>query len=51
MRLIQKIGVERVEWLEGNHEAPHWKKDDYLRIEADAKAMLKEMINGLQENT
>lgn len=46
MRLIQKIGIERVEWLEGPHEAPHWKKDDYLRIEADAKEKLKEMKHG-----
>ena len=43
IRLIQKIGVDRVEWLEGNHEAPHWKKDDYLRIEAEHKQLLKEL--------
>lgn len=43
IRLIQKIGIERVEWLEGNHEAPHWKKDDYLRIEAEHKQLLKEL--------
>ncbi len=43
IRLIQKIGVDRVEWLEGNHPAPHWKKDDYLRIEAEHKQLLKEL--------
>ena len=43
IRLIQKIGIERVEWLEGPHESPHWKKDDYLRIEAEHKRLLKEL--------
>ena len=46
IRLIKKIGIERVEWLEGNHEAPHWKKDDYLRIEAEHKQLLKELKHG-----
>ena len=46
IRLIKKIGVERVEWLEGNHESPHWKKDDYLQIEAEHKQLLKELKNG-----
>jgi hypothetical protein len=42
-RLIQKIGIERVEWLEGPHELPRWRKEDYLRIEAEAKQKLKEI--------
>jgi hypothetical protein len=46
IRLIKKIGIEKVEWLEGNHLAPHWKKDDYLRIEAEHKQLLKELKNG-----
>lgn len=43
IRLIQKIGIERVEWLEGPHSAPHWKKEDYLRIEAEHKQLLKDL--------
>lgn len=46
IRLIQKIGIERVEWLEGNHEPPKWKKDDYQRIETEHKQLLKELKNG-----
>jgi hypothetical protein len=42
-RLIQKIGIERVEWLEGPHELPRWRKEDYQRIEAEAKQQLKEL--------
>jgi hypothetical protein len=45
-RLIEKIGIERVEWLEGPHELPRWRKEDYQRIEAEAKAKLKEMQIG-----
>lgn len=46
IRLVQKIGIERVEWLEGNHEAPHWKKEDYQRIESEHKQLLKELKHG-----
>lgn len=46
IRLIQKIGIERVEWLEGPHEPPHWKKEDYQRIEAEHKALLTEITKG-----
>jgi hypothetical protein len=43
IRLIQKIGIERVEWLEGPHESPRWKKEDYQRIEAEHKDLLREL--------
>jgi hypothetical protein len=43
IRLIKKIGIDRVEWLEGNHPAPHWKKDDYQRIEEEHKQLLREL--------
>jgi hypothetical protein len=43
IRLIKKIGIERVEWIEGPHELPHWKKEDYQRIEAEHKQLLKEL--------
>jgi hypothetical protein len=43
IRLIQKIGLDRVEWLEQDHPVPKRKREDYERIEADAKMLLKEM--------
>ena len=45
-RLIKKIGIDRVEWLEGPHESPKWKREDYERIESEHKQLLKELING-----
>ena len=46
IRLIKKIGIERVEWLEQEHPAPHWKREDYERIEAEHKQLLKELNRG-----
>lgn len=43
INLIKKIGIEKVEWLEHEHQTPHWKREDYERIEREAKAMLKQM--------
>jgi hypothetical protein len=42
-RLIEKIGIERVEWLEGPHEAAHYTREDCQRIEAEYKDKLKEL--------
>lgn len=41
--LIAKIGLERVEWLEGPHEQKRYRKEDYQAIEAEYKAKLKEL--------
>lgn len=41
--LIAKIGLERVEWLEGPHEPKRYRKEDYQAIEAEYKAKLKEL--------
>lgn len=41
--LIAKIGLERVEWLEGAHEPKRYRKEDYQAIEAEYKAKLKEL--------
>ena len=41
--LIRKIGVDRVESLEVERPLPRFRKDDYLRIESEAKAQLREM--------
>lgn len=44
--LIAKIGVEKVEWLEGHHEPKRYRKEDYQAIEAEYKAKLKELQSG-----
>ena len=39
--LIAKIGLARVEWLEGPHEPKRYRKEDYQAIEAEYKEKLK----------
>lgn len=39
--LIIKIGLERVEWLEGPHPIPNWTIDDLKQIEIKYKKKLK----------
>ena len=39
--LVAKIGLERVEWLEGKHEAKHYSIDDLKEIKARYTAMAK----------
>lgn len=41
--LIAKIGLERVEWLEGPHEPKRYRREDYQAIEAEYKAKLKKL--------
>lgn len=41
--LIHKIGLPRVEWLEGPHEPRRYRKDDYQEIEVKYKQKLKEL--------
>ena len=41
--LIAKVGLERVEWLEGPHDPKRYRKEDYRAIEAEYKAKLKEL--------
>lgn len=43
--LIAKVGLERVEWLEGPHEPKRYRREEYQAIEEEYKAKLKE-ING-----
>jgi len=45
-RLIFKIGAEKVEWLEGPHEAKHYTIDDLKQIKETYKAKLKELNRG-----
>ncbi|WP_288075085.1 recombination protein NinG [Pseudomonas sp.] len=44
--LIAKIGLERVEWLEGPHEPKRYRREDYQAIEAEYKAKLKKLQGG-----
>lgn len=39
--LVERIGLERVEALESDHELKHWSKDELLEIAATYKAKLK----------
>ena len=41
--LIAKIGLERVEWLEGPHEPKRYRREDYQAIEVEYKAKLKKL--------
>lgn len=42
-RLIEKIGLERVEWLEGPHKAKHYTIPDLKGMIKDFKAKIKEL--------
>lgn len=41
--LIKKAGLERVEWLEANHEIRKWTIDELKAIEAEYKAKLRQL--------
>jgi hypothetical protein len=43
IRLIERIGVERVEALECNHQPLRYKIEDYKRIKAEYSAKIKEL--------
>ncbi len=46
VNLIKKIGIERVEWLEGPHPMPHWTNDDIKEIGEKYKAKIKLLTQG-----
>lgn len=41
--LVAKIGLDKVEFLEGPHEPKRYRKEDYQAIEAEYKAKLKKL--------
>jgi hypothetical protein len=41
--LIRRIGLDKVEWLEGPHPPRHYSADDYRAIEAEYKAKVREI--------
>lgn len=42
-RLIERIGADKVEWLEGRHEPKRYTIDDLKRMKAEFKAWNKEL--------
>lgn len=42
IRLVRKIGIERVERLEGPHVLPNWRLDDYIDIKKNYQLRLRE---------
>jgi hypothetical protein len=42
--LIQRIGLEKVEWLEGNHPPAKWTIDDLKEIKRVYKQKLKQLL-------
>lgn len=50
--LIEKIGLEKVEWLEGSHDPKHYSVSDIKEIIVKYRRLLKELKKDeLQENT
>ena len=45
-RLIERIGLERVERLEGPHPMPRWTREDLISIKELARAMARELSKG-----
>lgn len=50
IRLRQKIGDERLEWLEGPHAPARWRKEDYQAIESEHKEKLRVLKAARESN-
>ena len=46
IRLVQKIGLKRVEWLEGKHEPKKYTIDELKALKIHYRAMIKGLIIG-----
>ena len=44
--LVAKIGIEKVEWLEGKHEAKKYTIDEIIEIKKHYQQKIKDMQNG-----
>lgn len=49
-RLLQKIGAEKLAWLEGPHAPKRYTIDDLKQIKARYKAMLKELVSATTDS-
>ena len=47
INLIKKIGLERVEWLEGPHQPHHYTKEDLQGLKACFRNKLKDLKKGI----
>lgn len=47
-RLIDRIGLDKVEWLEGPHEPKKYSIDDLKEIKSKYSRLIKEMKNGVE---
>lgn len=45
INLSERIGEDRLKWLEGPHAMPNWTIDDIKAIKEQYKQMLKELVN------
>jgi hypothetical protein len=45
-KLVAKIGIEKVEWLEGKHEAKKYTIDEIIKIKKHYQQKIKDMQNG-----
>ncbi|MNN29950.1 Bacteriophage Lambda NinG protein [compost metagenome] len=43
IRLVQRIGAEKVSWLEGPHQAQRYTIDDLKAIKAEYRAKIKQL--------
>ncbi len=48
INLVQRIGLERVEWLEGPHEAAKCPKEELKVMRANFRQLAKEALRGTQ---
>lgn len=42
--LVKKIGLDKVEWLEGPHEPKRYREEDYKAITAKYRALRRELV-------
>ncbi|MNN92311.1 Bacteriophage Lambda NinG protein [compost metagenome] len=43
IELVKRIGTERVEWLEGPHQAQRYTIEDLKAIKAECRAKIKQL--------
>ena len=51
IHLINKIGIEKVEWLEGPHEPKHYTVDDIIVIKTDYAKLSRDLEKAIELQT